>query len=1136
MPAHDVIDNRQVKLVDQILGILPESRRARFAVGYFFLSGFEALADKLDEIEELRLLIGNTSSRETIEQLTEGFKRLELAQDRQARDRHIIRAERHQRVEKTGENLRDSIAVMDQTEQSEQLICSLIRMIEEGRLKVRVYTRGRLHAKAYIFDFTHPSPGANGIAVVGSSNLTLAGVSDNTELNVLVHDQASVGDPTSGNHGKLVDWFEQLWDESEDFEAHLMRELRQSWAADLASPRDVYLKTLYTLVRDRLDEKPGETLVGGDRITRTLANFQQRAVTQAVRMINENGGCFVADVVGLGKSYIGAAIIKHFERTERRRALIICPKSLEEMWRTYNQDYELNAEVLPMSMLIEGDRGADLLNDVHYRDRNFILIDESHNFRNTETQRYRELQSYVSADPERKVCLLTATPRNSHARDILSQIRLFHPDDQTTMPIDPPNLAQFFQRIDRAIDPTAADEAQPARLQDLLRFILIRRTRRHILRWYGRASDTGAPLSTMSDEQANVYLDGWGGNRAYIEVAGRQQYFPLRELRTLRYSIEETYDGLYDRIRGYLGRGNQTRANRISLKPDAPDEELTYARYGLYNYLHRDKRRLRKYSDLHRAGRSLRGLMRTMLFKRLESSVEAFRLTLTRMVRTQRDFLRLLDQGIVPAGEHAERLLGRGSDLDEDDVLASLRLATERYDTADFDIERLQRHIESDIRLMEEMLRLVEPITAQRDAKLQSLVAGLSSPDMARRKRLIFTQYSDTAAYLYRNLGGPDSGGTTEVIYGNDVNKSRIVARFAPKANPQVRLGRGDTEIQTLIATDVLAEGLNMQDCDVVINYDLHWNPVRLIQRFGRIDRIGSEHEHIYGYNFLPETGIDRNLGLTQVLQNRIQEIHQTIGEDAAILDQTEQINPTAMYAIYESRTGDIERYEDDANGGLVDLNEAEEYFRRLREQDPEEFERIASLPDGIRSARYGAPRGRFVCCEAGRYHRLYLVDEDGSVLTSDISRVLEAVRTQPDTSALPSLLPGHNQLVTKVMHQFRKEVERRRTQQTIQQQLTLSQRYVQETLRKFYAQLDEHEDRRDQISVLERAFTMTLTAAVKRELDYLRREQVDGEVLVDRLSEIFYQHHLHHRLVDQTKPEDSNDIPHIVCSMALVG
>jgi phosphatidylserine/phosphatidylglycerophosphate/cardiolipin synthase-like enzyme len=199
MPAHDVIDNRQVKLVDQILGVLPESCRARFAVEYFFLSGFEALADQLDEIEELRLLLGNTTSREAIEQLTEGFKRLELA-----RDRHALRAERHQRVEQTGENLRNSIDLMHQTEHSEQLICSPIRTIEEVRLKVCVYTRGRLHAKAYIFDFTHPSPGANGIAIVGSSNLTLAGVSDNTELNVLVHDHTSVGDPSAAKLGVIT--------------------------------------------------------------------------------------------------------------------------------------------------------------------------------------------------------------------------------------------------------------------------------------------------------------------------------------------------------------------------------------------------------------------------------------------------------------------------------------------------------------------------------------------------------------------------------------------------------------------------------------------------------------------------------------------------------------------------------------------------------------------------------------------------------------------------------------------------------------------------------------------------------------------------------------------------------------------
>ncbi len=251
--------------------------------------------------------------------------------------------------------------------------------------------------------------------------------------------------PGGGNHGALTGWFTELWDESQDFGEHLMRELRASWAGELNTPYDVYMKTLYTLVQDRLEDSGPTTIIGDDRISNALADFQRAAVLQAIRMIREHNGCFVADVVGLGKSFIGAAVVKHFERADRARALIVCPKPLEDMWVAYNELYELNAQVLPISMLQEGERGADLLDDPRYAERDFILIDESHNFRNPDSQRYRALQSFIFNNPDRRICLLTATPRNSRAWDVFNQMKLFHSEDPTALPISPPEPARVFQ-------------------------------------------------------------------------------------------------------------------------------------------------------------------------------------------------------------------------------------------------------------------------------------------------------------------------------------------------------------------------------------------------------------------------------------------------------------------------------------------------------------------------------------------------------------------------------------------------------------------------------------------------------------------------------------------------------------------
>lgn len=673
MPTHDIIDNRNERLVDHINRILASTEAARFAVGYFFVSGLTSIAEKLTGVKELRLLIGNTTNRETLEQLTEGYRRLELVAEAAETLAYPKRTEVKRMAAETAENIRSSVELMDQTDEGELLVKTLIRMIEEKRLKVRVYTKGRMHAKAYIFDYGKVFDESGkpidrhekGIAIVGSSNLTLSGVTHNTELNVVVQG--------NDNHAELVHWFEALWKESQDFDETLMQEMKQSWAVAPVRPYDIYMKTLYTLVKDRMKGGEDTEILWDDEITRDLADFQKVAVRQAIQLIRDNGGCFISDVVGLGKSYIGAGIVKHFERTEHARPLIICPKTLEEMWIRYNEVYHLNAHVLPMSQLQQGDRGVDLKNDIRYKDRNFILIDESHNFRHASNQRYEVMQDFLNG--MRKVCLLTATPRNSRAMDVYNQIKLFHPEDKTDLPIDPSDLKQYFRAIEKG-------EKQ---LQNLLSHILIRRTRRHILRWYGYAEDTARPLREMTDTDAAPYLNGT--KRAYVIVAGRHQFFPKRQLETLRYSIEDTYNGLYQTLRGYLGKSRGVRS-----KPK-PGEELTYARYGLWNYVQKEKQKAAPYTDLHRAGVNLRGLIRTMLFKRFESSVEAFRKTLERMIKTHGMFLKSLEEGFVPAGEKAEELLGRGGTIDDTDLLEALGEVSERYNLEDFDSGALKEHI-----------------------------------------------------------------------------------------------------------------------------------------------------------------------------------------------------------------------------------------------------------------------------------------------------------------------------------------------------------------------------------------------------------------------------------------------------------
>lgn len=1115
MPTHDIIDNRSEKLVDHLNQILGTSERARFAVGYLFLSGLTSVANRLLALKELRLLIGNTTNRETVETLAEGFRRLDLAAEEVEKQVYPKRTEAGRIADETARNLRNAVEWMDQTDEAEELIAGLIRMIEENRLKVRVYTKGRLHAKAYIcdygkvFDLLGEEVGRHeqGIAVVGSSNLTLAGLTHNTELNVLVQGNQ--------NHQELVRWFDDLWKEAKVFDECLMTELRESWAAAQVRPYDIYMKTLYSLVRDRLETEDDLELIWDDIIFRKLAGFQKVAVRQAVQMIRDFGGAFVSDVVGLGKSFIGAALVKHFERTDHARPLIVCPAPLVEMWERYNEVYELNARVLSMGFLREDEESgvARLLDDIKFKDRDFVLIDESHNLRHSNTQRYRVVQAFLSTG--RRCCFLTATPRNKTAWDVYHQIKLFHQDDRTDIPIDPPNLKDYFKLIEKG----------ERSLPDMLANILVRRTRQHILRWYGFDAESHEPVDASRFQE---YLTGI--RRAYVLVGGKHQFFPKRKLETIEYSIEDTYQGLYQELRGYLGKPRKGKPIRA-----ASDGELTYARYGLWHYVKTGKQKQEPYSSLQRAGSNLRGLMRVLLFKRFESSVYAFTETVKRLLTMHKAFVASLDAGFVPAGEDAQHVLYESDVLEECDLVDALRAVSKRYSAEDFDLQTLRAHIVHDIELLKKILQLVTPITPDKDAKLQTLKQMLSEKPLKGAKRLIFTQYADTAVYLGNNLNPNGDDPEIEVVFSGDKSKDRLVGRFAPRANSEYRFAKGDVELMTVIATDVLAEGLNLQDCDNIINYDLHWNPVRLIQRFGRIDRIGSDHDVIFGYNFLPETKLDRNLGLRDRLHNRIQEIHDTIGEDSEILDQTEKLNPDAMYAIYETGGGDAVQLDlwGCAEDEFLDLNEAEEILRQLRNDDPEEYVRIANLRDGIRAARPSLTGGIYVFCQAGRFQQLFLLDEKGDIISRDVPKVVGAVKCVPDTKAV-SLPNGYNESVMAVQRQFAEEVMHREAERTYAANLTHGQLYVLREMRIIF-DLTEEDDVKQNVNILEKVFRGQLTGAVKRELNGLRRTGVTGDNLLKHLIRIYDQHSLKDVSARRDLTATDKPVPRVICSEAFV-
>lgn len=1099
MPTHDIIDNNHVHLLDEVRRALENSRAAHFAVGYFFVSGFGAIAEQTVHLSRLRLLIGNTTNRETLEQVVEGYNRLQDAQMRKRAER-LNSTQRDAQIADTQRSAATAIELMEQTDDAQRGALSLMDGIASGRIEVRIYTKGRLHAKAYIFDFAESQFHA-GTAIIGSSNLSLNGLTHNTELNANL-----AGD---GNHAELTRWFDRLWDEAEPFDAALMQVLREGWVAnDRVTPYDIYIRTLYHLVKDRLVQRDDDQLVWQAEMP-PLANYQQVAVEQARRILKAAGGVFIADVVGLGKTFIGLALLKHWNMHENAYGVIICPASLVPMWQAYIAQYRIWATVISMGLLSQSENARLLLEDPQFSNAGVVLIDESHNFRSRDSRRYQALELFTA---DRPTILLTATPRNTSAWDIYHQIKLWHPDDRTTLldPPNPPNLLQFFDRV----EPRNKVSPPTAQVRDLLNRILIRRTRRHVLTHYGQPDHTG---------------------RRFIEVNGMLKTFPDRELDTVSYDIEQTYGKqVYAGLRDRMMR-------------------LKYARYNLYPYVLPDQRKAGMYRSLQKTSGNLRGLMRIMMFKRFESSIAAFRATVTRMCRTHERFLQALERGIVPAGEDAQIILHGSADdqLEFADIEEALIDASQGYKAEHFNGEALFEAVAADLELLRDLVRLVEPIGPALDDKLvvlQTMLRSGRNPHEGNRalpgtltkgKLLIFTQFSDTAAYLYDHLKGIVGERFIRKVDSSTTDLLEVVARFAPQANPAVKTS--GAELRVLVATDVLSEGLNLQDGDHVINYDLHWNPVRLIQRVGRIDRLGSQHDRIYVYNFLPEAGVERELGLKQRLGERVQEIHDMIGEDAYILSRAEQINEEAMYAIYSGEVGILDSEDGETGASAVfDLLEAEELIRQIERDHPDYFDYIQALPNGVRSAAAldGAP-ATYVLCEAHdaqgetQLRRLYLVDPHGAAITSDTGEIVRRIACAPETprAALPD---GYNAVIAQVQRVFGEEVAVRQAELTHSSgKLGLGRKFALDQLQVIYGKTKEPE-RQQMIAYLTRLFmNAPLPRRAHNELNALRGQKPKDTLLLEQLQRIARDYGL--RAPEHDGGEIETLTTRIVCSEGLV-
>ncbi len=759
-----------------------------------------------------------------------------------------------------------------------------------------------------------------------------------------------------------------------------------------------------------------------DDFDKKLFEFQKAAVKIAARYLDKRGGVLIGDVVGLGKTLMATALAKIFEDDYGLESLIICPKNLVRMWEDYRNQYNLHAKVLSLSRVTQ-----DLPNLRRYR---LVIIDESHNLRNREGKRYRAIQEYVREN-ESKCILLSATPYNKNYLDLSNQLRLFVPEDKD-IGIRPERLlrqlgeAEFIRLYQCPLRSLVAFEKSDYAddWRELMRLYLIRRTRGFIQDHYAETDPTtGRKFLTFED--------------------GSLSYFPVRQPKTVKFNIDES---------------NPSDQYAKLYAPEIIDavNALNLPRYGLGNYvdpsqyesLTTDEEKILK--DLSRAGKRLMGFCRTNLFKRLESSGQAFIQSIERHILRNDVFLYAIEHRLpVPIGTQDSGMLdtriydddidaiGFNTSIfeDTDNNEGKTNETTELYPEIDFKCRvheiyteystkykssfkwlpsslftrKLADDLRSDINALLKILNTCGEWETSKDTKLDALLRLLMK-DHPNEQVIIFTQFADTVRYLEAQL---KARGVTRLagVTGASSDPTDLAWRFSPLSNNKRDQIKTKNELRILITTDILSEGQNLQDCSIIVNYDLPWAIIRLIQRAGRVDRIGQIAKRVICYSFLPADGVERIIRLRTRVRQRLHENAEIVGADEAFFEDDN--NEQLVLDLYNERAGILE--DDDKEVDLASY--AYQIWKKAITDNPHLEKIIPKLPSVVYSTRtYQSnkkePEGVLVYLRTSEDNdSLVWIDKSGESITESQFAILKAAECLPDTPAL-SRMENHHELV----------------------------------------------------------------------------------------------------------------------------
>ena len=825
-----------------------------FVSAYFTIYAYAALKDQLNQIRHLRFLFGEPQFIKSL--------------DPEKSEKKTFRIEH------------DALSLSNRLEQKrEARECSEWL---KSKVDIRSIVKpGFLHGKMYHMD-------NNGVqeAIIGSANFTVRGLGlgatgNNIELNLEVD--------STRDRKDLKKWFDEVWNDKElveDVKDEVLHYLRQLY--ENHSPEFIYFKTLFHIFEDYLSEAERGGLLDErtgffeSNVWEMLYDFQKDGVRGAINKVLKHHGCIIADSVGLGKTFEALAVIKYFELLNGR-VLVLCPKKLEDNWKVYRENDTRNpllGDRFAFTVMAHTDLGRDACDTHNWGNYDLVVIDESHNFRNNARGKVQEdgtrkitryeflMERILQSGVDTKVLLLSATPVNNSLKDLRNQFLLITQDQDQAFheSLGIYSIAQAMKNaqthFSQWADPKKNPERKVSRLLDaldstffkLLDVLTIARSRKHIISYYGTKSIGEFPkrLKPIALHPAT-------------DIKG---YFP-------------SYDELHAAISEY----RLTIFNPTAYLEDAHINK--YLKDGEQMVLFNDQRIRESY---------LIGMMRTNYLKRLESSVHSFEISIDRTIKKIDDLLQKIDhfEGNFDEYTNPDLFQDQG-DEEEAELLERLMVGKK----LPIRLEHLKRR-EWKKDLKKDRMQLIAihekaaAITADRDAKLQELKRLIHDKihrplNDGNKKVLVFTAFSDTAQYLYANLKSwvlEELGLHCALVTGTGENRTTfkkagyarpsdfisILTNFSPRSKLRKKMPNmpQEGEIDILIATDCISEGQNLQDCDYLINYDIHWNPVRIIQRFGRIDRLGSTNKQIQLVNFWPTDDLNKYINLKDRVEARM--------------------------------------------------------------------------------------------------------------------------------------------------------------------------------------------------------------------------------------------------------------------------